>query len=163
SQVHSQLLPGVSFVATGGSYVAVTVTAGAGNDQVDVQSTLSTAATTVNGGPGDDLVVVSSNAPGAGDPQGIAPPLALAPGPGANNSIVLDGHNVSTGYAGISVTATTVAGFAGPSAKIPINYAATGGSTGLTLVGTDSADHFVVNNPGASLVVDARDGADSVL
>jgi hypothetical protein len=151
---------------TTGKTNAWTINGGAGSDEVGVQAT--GAPTTVATGGGADIISVASDAPAnAGNLDGIAAPLALDAGSGANRLIV---SNVGgSPDPNVVVTNGQITGMA----PAPITYAATGGNfadgaanDGILLRGSgNGADTFLAVSTLADSTtkIEGNAGADTFL
>jgi hypothetical protein len=115
----------INYQATGGSFGGgVTFQGGSGNNVVNVQSTLAGATTTVRTGASADTIIVSSNlSAAAGVLSGLAGPLMIDAGGGANTLIVSEA--ASTKADSVIMTASTITGV-----SFALTYQATGGSFG---------------------------------
>jgi hypothetical protein len=89
----------VNYLSTGGSFGGgINLYLGAGNDNVNVQGTLTGSPTTIYGGDGDDAFSADSNGSAAGGSvDGIASVLKFDGQGGTNNTAVFEDENDSTG------------------------------------------------------------------
>jgi hypothetical protein len=156
-------LPGpIHYTATGGTFGGgLTVTTGAGNDIVYVQSTALNTPTLVQTGAGDDSVIVSSD-PGLrnGVLNGLAGRLTIDAGPG-KNSLVLSDAAQGVGNQ-VWVTDHAIAGVQVP---FSVSFKATGGNfnRGIALITGAGNDTINVLSqfPGAPTWVYTNGGDDT--
>src|SRR5207247_286296 len=109
--------------------VTTTVEGNDGADSLNVQAISSP--TIILGGLGDDGISVSSDAPtNSGNLDGITSTLTVDAGAGNTNVLVVSDFGGS-GNPNITVSSSSVTGFAGAANDQVINYAATGGFLNL--------------------------------
>jgi hypothetical protein len=123
----------ISYLASGGTFGGgVNLYTGAGDDFVNVQSTLAGTPTAVNTGAGDDTIVVSSSTDASGNGNGVLSlvqgPLTIDGGGGTNQLIVSDAASASADA--VTFTDHSITSDVGEFA--PISYQASGGSFGVT-------------------------------
>ncbi len=162
AKITSDLLPGVNFIATGGNFGGgVHLLTGQFSDAVNIRSTLPAVPTTLDSGDGGDFVRVGSNAPDANSHLGfIRGPLSIETGSG-ENLLQLSDRGALTGNQNVIVTATQIAGFAGPSDNMVVSYNASAGQLNLSLVGSDLVgDQFRLTSPAAATLILGNGGND---
>ncbi len=153
--------------------------AGAGNNIVNVRAL--TSAATINGNGGDDTINVSSDAPtNQGVLNNINGTLTVDGGSGTNTLFVSDYGQTSL-TDNVTVTPTTITGFAGSSKATTINYGAgtfssvvlsgsntladtftVSGSTNVSLLGNGGNDTFKLSDGATAQSIDGGAGTDTL-
>ncbi|HZZ26464.1 MAG TPA: VCBS repeat-containing protein [Pirellulales bacterium] len=144
--------PNIQFVF--GGVQKLFVDGGASGDTYNVQQ-IGTE-THILGGVGNDTVNVSSDAGGSPGNQGnldhIAAPLFVDLGLGANNTMVVSDFSGATNAdSNVTIGGGEIDNFAGITKNEPIQFAASGGTLGLTLQGSNIlANTFTVSSLAAN-------------
>lgn len=162
--ITSDLLPGVSFTASGGNYLGgIGLKTGAFPDVVDIRRTLPEVPVTLDTGDGGDFVRVGTEAQDlAGHLGFIRGPLSIDTGPG-ENILLLSDRAALSGNQSVVVTSDQIFGFAGPADSITVQYKATFGQLNLALVGSDNVgDQFRLMSPNAVTSILGNGGNDLV-
>jgi hypothetical protein len=152
----------LAYQDTGGTFgKGLNVTTGPGNDTVVVQSTAAGTPTVVNTGAGNDTVIVASTTNlAASTLGGLAGPLSIDAGPGANALTVSDAG--SPGTNAYFITGSAIGPSDSPNA---IWFKATGGNFngGVNFVGGQANDTYVILGtfPGAPTAVYGQGGNDT--
>ncbi len=160
----SDLIPGIHYEATGGSFGATTFEGTNLDDRFSIRSTVEKAFTTIAPGDGKDELIVSSNAPATeGDLNQIRGTVFFAANQGVNVISLIDRGSTSANSQ-VVVDHNSIVGMAGDANQTPILYAAAPGTLELNLFGSNAAhsgDRFVIDGPQASLSVSGEDGPDT--
>ncbi|HTQ37931.1 MAG TPA: VCBS repeat-containing protein [Pirellulales bacterium] len=119
--------------------------------------------THILGGTGNDTVNVSSDAGGSpgnqGNLEGIFAPLDVDLGLGSNTMVVSDYGETTLANSNVTIGGGEIDNFAGPTNNIPIQFAATGGSLALSLIGSNTLpDKFTVSELDANIPLSLQGG-----